>query len=153
MRSELPGDVRLREATPDDEPDVRRLLAASGLPADEAPLSGRRMYAAHAGDTVVGLVGVEPIGVDVLLQVTCVDADWRGRGVGSALVEHALTEAALDAMDSVLTLPGPAAGFFARFGFIAVHDTDVPSHMLRAFIRDLGKPPGGTAMQLKLTVS
>jgi N-acetylglutamate synthase-like GNAT family acetyltransferase len=82
-----------------------------------------------------------------------VDAAWRGQGIGTALIEHVLTEAALAALDTVVILTARARGFFARFGFREVSAGEVPDPVARAVARGDAPTSAAIPMQLRLAES
>lgn len=85
-----------------------------------------RFYVAEAGDAIVGVVswGILPeLGAarhpSIELKTLAVDAAWRGRGIGAALVRRALDRIAELHPEQVLALTF-APEFFRKFGFAEV---------------------------------
>ena len=131
--------MSVREATPADLAAVSQLVAAAGLPLAGLH-DGAQIWVADAGGDVVGSVALERHGTGeamaYLLRSTAVDPAWRGRGVGAALIAAAL--ARVDATRApVALLTETAAGYFPRFGFVAV-ERDRPPVAL-ALLRQPGR--------------
>ena len=66
---------------------------------------------------VIGVAGLELHGEDGLLRSVAVDADYRGQGLATALVEAVLERAARVGLGSVYLLTATARDYFARRGF------------------------------------
>lgn len=85
-----------------------------GMPAD-AGLS----FASHVGTFLVGSVRVTPVlaggGPALMLGPLTVDPAFEGRGIGAALMNHAI-DAARAAGHQLILLVGDAP-YYARFGF------------------------------------
>ena len=150
MSADLSRGIRLRAATASDDAAVRTLLASSSLATETSSLPPGAHYVAEARGVVVGVAILERFGGDGLLRAACVDAAWRGQGVGTALIEHVLTEAALAALDTVMILTEGAPGFFARFGFREVSSGEVPDPVARAVLRGHAPQSAPIPMQLRL---
>ena len=94
------------------------------LPGPYGPPSGR-LFVAHAGGAVVGLVGIA-LGADGACEMRrlVVRDDWRGRGAGRALAEAALAAAAkigyrrmrLETLDEMVA----ARSLYLSLGFVTV---------------------------------
>jgi amino-acid N-acetyltransferase len=121
--------VTVREATPADLTAVTDLARAAGLPLDgltEAAV----VLVADAGGTVVGTIGLERhIGSDgeiaFLLRSAAVHPDQQRRGIGGQLTRAVLS--VVDGLEApVGLLTETAAGYFLRFGFVAVPRDDLP---------------------------
>jgi amino-acid N-acetyltransferase len=150
MTAELPAGVRLRSATEADLPAITRLTAGAGLGAADLATQVESFFVAESEAAVIGAIGLQCFGGDALLRSACIDPVWRGRSVASNLVEHALTEAALEAIDNVYLFTEGAERFFSRFGFITVPPDDLPFTVTRAAERAGASPAGATAMHLRL---
>jgi amino-acid N-acetyltransferase len=110
-------EATIGPATVPDYPAMLALLRRCGLP--EAGLAAHMGAAlvARAGGAVVGCAALELYGEAALLRSVAVDAAWRGRGLGRALVEAALDLARRRGVGEVSLLTETAADFFPRFGF------------------------------------
>jgi amino-acid N-acetyltransferase len=67
---------------------------------------------------VVGVAGLEVHGEDGLLRSVAVDADYRGQGLATSLVEAALERAKILDLRAVYLLTTTARDYFARHGFV-----------------------------------
>jgi amino-acid N-acetyltransferase len=117
----------LRAARPDDRPAAEALLGALDLPLAGLDACFSTSWVAEAADgPLVGLAGVELYPDGALLRSVAVHPDWRGTGLGRALVGRALDGArAAGARDAYL-LTTTAERWFPRFGFVAIARDEVP---------------------------
>jgi len=97
---------------------VRVLLRTAGLPASDLDPSALPLFlAAWDGGRLVGVVGVEPLGMEGLLRSLAVRPEWRGRGVGRRLVAMAEATARTRGIQALYLLTTTAEAFFARAGY------------------------------------
>ncbi|MDP2824933.1 MAG: GNAT family N-acetyltransferase [Sulfuritalea sp.] len=83
---------------------------------DEHDASCRHVIARDADG---GAIGTGRLLADGYIGRMAVLADWRGKGVGRALLERLLEEAVLQEMRHLaLHAQTQAAGFYRRFGFV-----------------------------------
>ncbi len=117
----------LRAARPDDRSAAEALLGALDLPLAGLEACFSTSWVAEAADgPLVGLAGVELYPDGALLRSVAVHPDWRGSGLGRALVGRALDAArAAGARDAYL-LTTTAERWFPRFGFVAIARDEVP---------------------------
>ncbi|MDP9259566.1 MAG: GNAT family N-acetyltransferase [Actinomycetota bacterium] len=127
----------IRGARPDDAPAMARLFAAVAEERDrigtEPPVdvderrehfarSAGSSMVAEAGGRIVGMVGVDVgrFGAGDLGML--VDAAWRGRGVGSALMEAAIEWARGEGLHKlcleVFPTNAPALALYGKCGFV-----------------------------------
>lgn len=122
----------VRPATASDAVAVRTLVSKCRLPvAGLESLEGvlgisTPGVVAVADGHVVGCAIVEPYGRAGLLRSVAVDAAWRGRRVGEALVGSAVVLAGASGLNDLVLLTETAAPFFARLGFDPIPREDVP---------------------------
>jgi len=108
----------LRPAEAGDWPRIQSLLAAAGLPTqDLQPQAVTDFTVATDADKVVGAVAIERYGVSGLLRSLVVDPEWRGRGLGRALVDAAERAAAASRIESLTLLTQTAAPFFRALAY------------------------------------
>jgi amino-acid N-acetyltransferase len=150
MSADLPAGVSFRVATAADAERVQALLGAPGVQALGAGPGIAAFVVADSPAGPIATIAMEILGGDALIRSVCVHAEWRAQGVGTALVEHVLTEAAMEAVDSVYVLASSADRFFARFGFVRITWSDMPFTITRALSERGAAVPGATAMQLLL---
>ena len=99
-------------------------------------LPGEALYAAYAGDQMVGVGGlnVDPYIDDSgagRVRHLYVLADWRGRGVGRGLMQQIVDEARGHfSMLTLRTFNPDAARFYVAIGFEAVSDVESVTHRL-----------------------
>lgn len=139
--------VIVRAAGPGDLAAVEALLRESQLPTAgvDAPLDGF-MVAEHDG-MVVGVTGLEPCGRHYgLLRSAAVAPAWRGRGVGSTLVERVIEEARARRLRALFLLTTTAADYFPAFGFEVVARAAVPSEVQATAEFTTACPASATAM-------
>ena len=143
----------IRSATPDDLPQVRRLLAANGLPTQDLDTTPIEFLVADDGGTVVGAVGLERFGDAALLRSLVVDAAGRGTGLGGALVTAIEARAVEAGATDLALLTTTAAPLFARRGWQTVPRDALPTgvHASGEF-RSLC-PASATAMTKPLKVT
>jgi amino-acid N-acetyltransferase len=88
---------------------------------------GSEVVAERDSPRLVGLAGIELYPDGVLLRSVAVHPEWRGTGVGRALVLRALDSArAAGARDAYL-LTTTAERWFPRFGFTPIGRDAVPA--------------------------
>jgi amino-acid N-acetyltransferase len=73
-----------------------------------------------------GLVGLEIYGTDALLRSLVGDETARGKGLGSALVDHAEQYAASKSVRSIYLLTTTAEAFFKRLGYERIDRSRAP---------------------------
>lgn len=155
---------RLRPAQAADLAAAEALLAGAGLTLNDVAAQFGPQYAvAVAGDeTLVGVAGVEVYADAVyagagtrvgLFRSAAVRADWRGRGVGTALTVDRLAWARAAGLGGVYLLTQTAAGYWPRFGFVPTDRAGAPA-ALRASSEWAGAcPASATAMRLDFGAS
>lgn len=122
----LPGSLTIRPADwPADGPAIAAVRRAVFIEEQGVPEAMEwepidpdcAWFLAEEGSGAVGVARLTP---DGRIGRMAVLADWRGRGIGSALLGQALAEARRRGLDRV-QLHGQchALGFYRRFGFVA----------------------------------
>jgi N-acetylglutamate synthase-like GNAT family acetyltransferase len=111
-------ELTIREANLADAERICALLAQMRLGVDSILAPGTRYWLAEdAGGQLVGVVGLEYGAEAVLLRSAAVDPALRGRGVGAALVRHALRSAAADGYQRAYLFSTGAGPYWAKLGF------------------------------------
>lgn len=113
----MTGGVAIREARAEDLDGIRRMLERHALPTADLAAARPAFVAAHAGDTLVGAVGLEAFGATGLLRSLVVDDSRRGTGLGRALVARIEESAASRGITQLVLLTETAREFFLRLGF------------------------------------
>jgi N-acetylglutamate synthase-like GNAT family acetyltransferase/predicted O-methyltransferase YrrM len=116
-----PSPVRVQPA---DLPGVSALLETAGLDAAGLTAGNVRTFAMADASGTAASVAIEVENGAVLLRSLAVRPDLRGRGLGEALLEHALEQARQEGATEAFLLTETAASFFAGRGWTAV-DRDV----------------------------
>jgi len=121
-------NAALRAAVPDDLARIVALLEQARLPAEDITRDGIRDFivACEAGD-IIGVAGLERHGEHGLLRSLAVAPDWRGHGLGAALVEAVEAKARGLGVRSLTLLTGTAAPFFAACCYEEITRRDAPA--------------------------
>lgn len=123
------GQARLRLATRRDEAAVAELLTTAHLPLDGVREALDCFIVAEEGDALVGVAGIEECGrpgTNALLRSVAVKDDWRGRGLGRALVTSAIALAEQRGARALYLLTTSAESYFPSFGFRETTRDTVP---------------------------
>jgi amino-acid N-acetyltransferase len=105
-------------------PDARSLLTTSDLPTDDIDDPAIALFGAFAGDTLVGVIGLQSSDGVGLLRSLAVAPEYRDRGIARLLCERVI-EAARD-MPSLWLLTTTAKDYFLRHAFEVVPRTEAP---------------------------
>jgi amino-acid N-acetyltransferase len=124
------SEFEIRDARITDAPAIAALVRDAGLPVEGIERT-QFTVAEHAG-RIVGCAGLEVHGDAALLRSVAVDAGWRGRRVGDALVRALLDSAVRLKLDPVVLLTTTAPGWFPRFGFEVTTRTGIPPALLES---------------------
>jgi predicted N-acetyltransferase YhbS len=125
IRDELPTDFAQREVLLNRAFGLKRFRKTSErLREDRMPAEGLAFTAASGTGRIIGTVRLWDIiagsaGPSLLLGPLAIDARLRGRGVGKALIRHAINTAKVLGHESIL-LVGDAP-YYAKFGFSPEH--------------------------------
>ena len=126
-----PTAWKIETATSKDFESARKLLMEADLPVQG--LEQAELWCAKDSmDRVVGLAGLERWGRQGLLRSVVVDPEYRGRGMGKAIVERVLREAKLKGVAEVYLLTKTAPRFFEEFGFQSVVRKGVKGKVLES---------------------
>ena len=118
--------TEIRSARSDDLPAIERLLLASRLPLDGVHEAIGDFVVAHAGDTLIGVAGLEVCCDNALLRSVAVAADWRSHGIGRALVTRVISNAEARELSALYLLTTTAEHYFPSFGFTTTSRDAVP---------------------------
>ncbi|MEA3474055.1 GNAT family N-acetyltransferase [Brevundimonas staleyi] len=110
-----------------DDADLIATLRGAGLP---EPGAGRYFRADHYG-AVIGYVGLEGEGRDLLLRSLVVLADQKARGLGSRVLAAAETAAGDLGAARLHLLTTTAERFFTRRGFVVADRASAPPAIRR----------------------
>lgn len=110
-----------------DDADLIATLRGAGLP---EPGAGRYFRADHYG-AVIGYVGLEGEGRDLLLRSLVVLADQKARGLGSRVLAAAETAGGDLGAARLHLLTTTAERFFTRHGFVVADRGSAPPAIRR----------------------
>ena len=141
----------IRPATEHDRVRADALLRAAQLPLDglDERFGEGFAVAEHSG-VAIGVAGVEAYGDAGLLRSAVVDPDWRGRGVGEALMHDRVRWAAARGLRELWLLTTTAAGYFPRFGFELASREQAPEELRRSREFVDACPASAVAMRLPI---
>lgn len=100
-----------------DEPGIRHLLQACGLPDEDIGHHLRSFLTLRQENEIVGCVGLELYDKIALLRSLAVSELLRGHGFGQSLTEEIVTFAKHMGVKDLYLLTSTAEGFFAKHGF------------------------------------
>jgi amino-acid N-acetyltransferase len=140
------------EALEIDEP-ARQLLYACGLPIDDlqTPANYLRLFGCRRDGLLLGMVGLEMHGPDVLLRSLAVTDAARGQGLAQLLAAHAEQYAADHGAQAIYLLTTTAEDFFARRGYRLAERADAPQ-VIAATRQFSGLCPAAAAFMRKRLV-
>ncbi len=148
IRAEIATDVAARERLLDRGfGRARHRKTSARLRDGRMPAEGLAFTAVSKSGRVIGTVRLWNViagsaGPSLLLGPLAVDGQYKGRGIGSALMNHALREAVKQGHASIM-LVGDAP-YYGRFGFRPelVADLHLPGPVERARFLGLELAPG-----------
>ena len=140
--------VTLRRATPEDREPVAGLLRALELPTDGVNDWLEHFWVGDHEGMVVGAAGMERYGDAGLLRSVAVAPEWRGSGIGRALVNRVLDEAGATGVQDVYLLTTTAEHYFPRLGFACVDRECVPT-AVRGSVEFTTACPGSAVVMRK----
>ena len=120
---------RIRPARPSDLGAVEQLLAASKLPVEGVADLLEDFVVAETDDGLAGVAGFERCADNALLRSVAVAEEWRGHGVGNALVTRLIANAEQEGIDRLYLLTTTADRWFPAFGFTRIMRDDVPNEV------------------------
>jgi amino-acid N-acetyltransferase len=119
--------LTLRSARAADLPHVVALLDRAGLPTEGVNADGLTNFViAESEGKPIGVVGLEVYRDSALLRSAAVEEQWRGSGVGRALIDRALALSREQGIRDVFLLTTTAEDYFPRFGFACISRESVP---------------------------
>ena len=119
--------MKIRPATTADRAAIERLLTDAELTTHELPEWIDRFWIAEHDGAAVGVAGIELYADGCLLRSVAVRPEWRGTGLGRALVERALESAVEAGARQAYLLTLTAEAWFPRLGFTTIDRDRVPA--------------------------
>lgn len=117
----------IQPAAPRHFDALQRLLTASGLPTEDlTPSHLEHFFVAEAGETLVGVAGMERYGDVALLRSLAVSAPHRGEGVGARLTDAVEQHARREGVRELYLLTTTAAGYFEQRGYRRIERGALP---------------------------
>src|SRR5690606_35420427 len=111
-------NVLIAEAKKRDVEAIRALLLAAGLPVDDLDTSPVEFLVAFAGESPVGVIGLERFPAAGLLRSLAVAPELRGSGLGRRLVDALESRARQSGLHRLALLTETAAPFFSRLAYL-----------------------------------
>jgi amino-acid N-acetyltransferase len=145
--------VTLRRARPADHEAVTTLLSDLALPAEGVEEWLDQFWLADHNGQVVGVAGMERYGDSGLLRSVAVAAEWRGSGLGRALVDRVLDEGHRAGVRDVYLLTTTAEQYFPRLGFACIARDQVPGKVQSSVEFTSACPASAVAMRKTLPTS
>ena len=140
----------LRRIRPAEYGEMRRALAAEGLPTEDLCAGSNRLYAFEEDGKVVGYAGLERHGPAALLRSVVVPRERQGSGIGRRLVTAMLAEAGRRGHREVHLLTTTAGDFFERLGFERIDRETAPAELLASAEFTRLCPASATCMRIRL---
>ena len=120
----------IRAATEGDSATVRELLDMSGLPL--AGLEHTHLWVSEADQTVTGVVGFERYETSALLRSLAVVPEYRGRGLGEALLHYIFTQLKADGVTDAYGLTTTVLDWLLCLGFAETTRDALPPELARS---------------------
>ncbi|GAA5501829.1 hypothetical protein Dxin01_01568 [Deinococcus xinjiangensis] len=110
--------IRLLQAAPEDFDTIKALLTQAGLYTSSVTPEGATYWIAQLDGVAGGCIGLEHGQGVSLIRSTAVLPEFRGHGLGRALVLSALTHASLRGDHTVYLFSSEAGDYWKRYGFV-----------------------------------
>lgn len=143
------GTVDVRRARRDELAEIETLLRESELPTDGVAAALDDFVVAVANGRIIGVTGLEHCGAYGLLRSAAVAGDWRGKGLGRALVARVIEMAGDEGLPGLYLLTTTADGFFPAFGFRVVERDAVPAS-IKATVEFTSACPASAVVMARL---
>ncbi len=142
--------ARIRPAASTDRAVVDAMLTRLNLPLAGVAEWFHRFWVAEHSSGVVGVAGIELYGDAALLRSVAVLPEWRGSGVGRALVEQVLEAARESGARDIYLLTTTAEHYFPRFGFACITREQVPNALNESVEFRSACPASALTMHMRL---
>lgn len=147
----MPAGLVLETAAFNDSMAIKRILTDNGLPVPDRDDRPVWFLSARRNGKVIGCVGWEAYGFRVLLRSLAVRQDQQRQGIGSLLLQTALSRLSAGGASEFYLLTVNAVDFAARFGFRTVDRDSLPEGV--DFSRQLLSGCCSTAQCMRLLLS
>lgn len=139
----------IRDAESADFPSLHELLEICQLTTAGVDPTAGSYFAAVGHGSTLGMVGLEIYGSVALLRSFAVRPEFRGKGVGKALVGHLLARAKEAGLSPVYLLTHTAEPFFTSLGFVKITRAEIPSPVLKSLALCTNCHPDSVCMKLE----
>lgn len=109
--------LRVEDATPDDFPEIVRLLEQNGLPTADLETSQPHFVVVREGQSLAGAGALQRLDGCALLRSLVTETRWRGRGVAKLIVGQLETQAQAMKVPQIVLLTQTAPKFFEQRGY------------------------------------
>lgn len=124
-------------------------MSYAGLPLADVKENKVSLWVAK--DTgIVGVIGMEQLGQDILLRSLVVHPDFRNRKIGANLVDFAIGQAKQRRAQRLFLLTNTAEKYFKQMGFRVITRSDIPSKLLENSGLCCACPQSSSAMTLSI---
>jgi amino-acid N-acetyltransferase len=149
---QLPVQIQIRDARPEDWAEVTALLTEVGLvPLDDTAQFGPQYAVAEGPDgSVIGVAGYERYGTNILLRSVAVSEPHRRAGLGARLTADRLSHARREGCTVAYLLTDTARGYWERHHFSVIARAAAPADITRSVEWSHACPASAIAMQRDL---
>lgn len=123
------SELMVETAAFNDYQQIAQLLTDNKLPVPGEADQPVRFFTVRRNNNVIACLGWESYGSLALLRSLAVQQSQQGCGVGTLLVQSALTRLAREGTQEFYLLTGTASRFAARFGFNIVDRCTLPEQL------------------------
>lgn len=121
------SEIVITKATQEQRQGIVELLLLEKLPVEDLPESMENFFVALDDDKVVGVVGLEVYGSNVLLRSLAVEKNYRNKGIADKLISELEKFAAGLKAEDIYLLTETAEAYFVKKNFAHVNRNNVPA--------------------------
>lgn len=140
-------EYSIRTAREADLPVINNLLTENGLTTDGVKENINHFLVAE-DKRIVGVIGLEFSDTAVMLRSLAIQKELRKRGIGSALVEHALHIGRAERKTGAYLLTNTAEQFVSRWGFSNIERSEIPEVLIQSSALNYFCPDSSICMKL-----
>lgn len=122
----LPYSFSFIEVSADDLNRVQALLRSNNLPFEDCGDHLPNFIGIAQDNQIIAVGGFEHVGRFALLRSVAVDAQYRGLGLGSSLIQKILGHLTLLKVETVYILTETADQYFSQLGFKVLERDGLP---------------------------
>jgi len=139
-----------RELKKEELLQVKKLLENNNLPHDDLERSKVKFIISKNKSEIIGSIGIELYGTDVLLRSFLVKQNYKNKGLGSILLMAAIEKCKSEKVTKIHLLTTTAETYFAKKGFDITERIDAPNSILHTKEFSEICPSSSIYMTLKL---